>query len=837
MPNVSFTLKTNYDNPGHYSNLWFDLLDQPDLIEGLGSELTQMPALGDENYGWFIDESSGGDIWIHLEAEDGELWGPMEQRGFETKKCWFPNCIVPDTGNPNPPAADDIVQCNWSDASCWPGGEVPLDGANVTIVIDRHVMIDVDTVIVDDLYVEGTLELDQSACNPTCTIEANNILVNTGQGGVNDFDTTETLMAAADGAGRSFWSDDSLPHWQFGRLIIGTEDQPIACDKQVNIKMTAVDAQAREGWGAMDNSVPVGNKTLASFGRLSLVGCGSATNYVVLKNNAAAGDTSITVKSSANIADWSAGMQVVLSPSGPREMETETLTIASINGATVTFTTPLVHAHAGQADNKIAALGTVDHYSVGSEMGLLTRNIKIDGSLDDTEQFYGGRVLVASAPNNKIYRQGHATISNVEFYGMGQYGMTDLRDPRFALAFYGIEDANGMASSSDTHEVSGNEYQPAGYEIGASYVKDCSFHNNLGVAIGANKANNIDISNNVVANAVDDGIKVGYSNDVTINYNMVSGVIDNVFMLVPSDRDDPTSPLTPLWRTQHNFDFDGVFMPTGIATIEETTVASMKNNVVAGIQGAAYATWGEQCDSAAEVNTGNAVSTVSKNNVGRSSVYGLRNMWSSVSLECVRYGGFSFAYMSSFGFGSILSTQHVIWEDISVQNSPVGAYLNDFGVMAVSHVSEDKTRTVKDSMFIAHGGDGDCNRDYFFNTQTTNDGSMMEMWKEHHIERQYIEGITDLQVGWVWSNMQGGMHPFPHKGFDKQNKNMVLTTRDYLNKVKFVNYGVPCTGQVHITPSHYQQGIRLHSSSRVICQKNELCIFDKVQMHQHHMLS
>ena len=72
----------------------------------------------------------------------------------------------------------------------------------------------------------------------------------------------------------------------------------------------------------------------------------------------------------------------------------------------------------------------------------------------------------------------------------------------------------------------------------------------------------------------------------------------------------------------------------------------------------------------------------------------------------------------------------------------------------------------------------------------------MEMWKNHHIERQFMEGMTHLQVGWVWSNMQGGMHPFPHKGFDKKNKNMVLTTRDYLHKVKFVNYGVPCTGQV-----------------------------------------
>ena len=32
LPNITFQLKTNYDNPGHYSNLFFDLLNIPDLI-------------------------------------------------------------------------------------------------------------------------------------------------------------------------------------------------------------------------------------------------------------------------------------------------------------------------------------------------------------------------------------------------------------------------------------------------------------------------------------------------------------------------------------------------------------------------------------------------------------------------------------------------------------------------------------------------------------------------------------------------------------------------------------------------------------------------------------
>ena len=100
-------------------------IDLKTNISGLGSELNAIPVLGDENYGYFIDTSSGGDAYIHLEANAGEDWGVMEERWFQTKKCWYPNCVVPELGNPEPPSAADIVPCNWSDSTCWVGGVVP----------------------------------------------------------------------------------------------------------------------------------------------------------------------------------------------------------------------------------------------------------------------------------------------------------------------------------------------------------------------------------------------------------------------------------------------------------------------------------------------------------------------------------------------------------------------------------------------------------------------------------------------------------------------------------------------------------------------------------------
>ena len=39
----------------------------------------------------------------------------------------------------------------------------PANRNNVTILIDQHIMIDVADIYVDNLYIEGTLELDQSS--------------------------------------------------------------------------------------------------------------------------------------------------------------------------------------------------------------------------------------------------------------------------------------------------------------------------------------------------------------------------------------------------------------------------------------------------------------------------------------------------------------------------------------------------------------------------------------------------------------------------------------------------------------------------------------------------
>ena len=98
--------------------------------------------------------------------------------------------------------------------------------------------------------------------------------------------------------------------------------------------------------------------------------------------------------------------------------------------------------------------------------------------------------------------------------------------------------------------------------------------------------------------------------------------------------------------------------------------------------------------------------------------------------------------MMACGFCSIVGSLHAIVENIEVQDTPVGIYFNDYGVQAVSHVTEDKTRTVKNSLFIGATAPyvaRNCNRDYLFNTAAATEGQMMQMWDtESHLKKQFI---------------------------------------------------------------------------------------------------
>ena len=88
--------------------------------------------------------------------------------------------------------------------------------------------------------------------------------------------------------------------------------------------------------------------------------------------------------------DWEIGMEVVVTPTGYNFREVEEHVIADIRdgGRTLILEQSLEYTHLSESET----LSTGQTYSTTAEVGLLTRNIKIQGS--PSSNFYGGRLLI-----------------------------------------------------------------------------------------------------------------------------------------------------------------------------------------------------------------------------------------------------------------------------------------------------------------------------------------------------------------------------------------------------------------------------------------------------------
>lgn len=72
--------------------------------------------------------------------------------------------------------------------------------------------------------------------------------------------------------------------------------------------------------------------------------------------------------------------------------------------------------------------------TMAAEVGLLTRNVVIEGAEDVTglqeKQLFGCRVLVSSIKGSHENKERRIRIENVEFRNCGQEGWSDYYDPR-----------------------------------------------------------------------------------------------------------------------------------------------------------------------------------------------------------------------------------------------------------------------------------------------------------------------------------------------------------------------------------------------------------------------
>src|SRR5690606_4260006 len=113
------------------------------------------------------------------------------------------------------------------------------------------------------------------------------------------------------------------------------------------------------------------------------------------------------------------------------------------------------------------------------EVGLLTRNIKIQASADAEQSYFGGHIM--AMPSSKMY------VSGVELYRMGQH----LTLARYPIHWHLVGDAKGQ------------------------YIRNSAIHDTYSRCVTVHGTNNLRIENNVTYNNVghcfflEDGIETG----------------------------------------------------------------------------------------------------------------------------------------------------------------------------------------------------------------------------------------------------------------------------------------------------------------------------------------
>ncbi|HWK42788.1 MAG TPA: G8 domain-containing protein [Croceibacterium sp.] len=324
-----------------------------------------------------------------------------------------------DHGDAAPLAPRTVAKTmQWSDPAAWPEGKVPREGDEVVIPRDMDVTLDVSPPTLRSLTIQGKLS----------------------------FSDERDIELKTD------WI--YLPG---GELEIGTEARPYTR----NATITLTDNAPGEDINTMGD-----RGIMLMRGTLSLHGNRDHT-WSKLAKTAEKGATSIEV---LDASQWRAGDEIALASTDFNPRQAERRTITAINGNNLTLDKPLEYMHFGEITFGVDQRG---------EVGLLTRNIKIQASEDAAESYLGGHIMAMAGSRMQV--------SGVELSRMGQH-MTLARYP---IHWHVLGEGQGQ------------------------YIKNAAIHDTFNRCVTVHGTNNLRIENNVTFNNVghcfflEDGIETG----------------------------------------------------------------------------------------------------------------------------------------------------------------------------------------------------------------------------------------------------------------------------------------------------------------------------------------
>jgi len=314
----------------------------------------------------------------------------------------------------------------WSDSATWAEKKVPAEGAMVTIDKDMNVVLDVSPPALRSLTINGKLSFAEN----------------------KDLElTTEWIML-------------------HGTLEIGTEAKPHTRNATITLTNNFPD----------ENVMEMGDRGIMLMGgTLSLHG-NRKDSWTKLTKTAAAGSNTVEVM---NVGDWKKGDSIVVASTDYDPHQAERRTVSSVSGKVITLDQKLEYMHYGQVTFGVDERG---------EVGMISRNIKIQASADSEKTFSGGHVMAMAGSTMQV--------SGVEFFRMGQHEN---------LARYPIH----------WHLVGDTQKQ---------YIENSAIHDTFSRCVTVHGTNNVRVENNVAYNNVghcyflEDGVEHGnqYVNNLGI---------------------------------------------------------------------------------------------------------------------------------------------------------------------------------------------------------------------------------------------------------------------------------------------------------------------------------
>ena len=318
--------------------------------------------------------------------------------------------VTPPVAAPAPGAPVAVPTKRWSDLASWPSGKVPAEGEAVSLAAGTSLLLDVSPPRLGSLSV--------------------------APGAALVFADTADIALSTD--------------WIMlkGTLAVGSEAQPFTHRATI----TLTDAAPGE------DVMGMGDRVLGVMGgRLELHGQHRLA-WTNLARTARAGATTLTLKAAP---DWQPGDLLALASTDFDPGQSEQVTVRSVSGNTVTLTLPLKYTHWGDTETIAGQAGAGQTVTEQAEVGLLSRNVVVQGGPDSAASGVGGHLMAMKGSTvhiegAELTRMGQRNLLKrypVHFHMMGSAAGSYLRESSLHGLFNRCVTVHGSSDLSIARNV------------------------------------------------------------------------------------------------------------------------------------------------------------------------------------------------------------------------------------------------------------------------------------------------------------------------------------------------------------------------------------------------